>query len=125
MSLRQTIFSMLTTSTDLTDLVGDNIFYNVVPQNLNNERPSVVFALSTAETMRDLQGEVMYKVKNCNIKINAKYQEDIYDILDVVEEIINECDLLKTQTSETDDEPFWDEISQWYTLNFDFQLNDF
>ena len=124
-TLKTTMYNLLTGSTDLTDIVGDNIYYNVVPQNLKNTTDSVVFALNTTNTVRDLEGNILYKDKNCNIKINGQTQEDIYNILDIIEELISECNTLKTENAEVDDEPFWDEISQWYTLNFDFEVNDF
>lgn len=123
--LRQTIYTLLTSSTDLSDLVGSNIYYNVLPQNFKGNVDSVVFSINTIETIRDLEGNVLYKTKNCNIKINSKKQENIYNILDVIEEIITECNVLTTENNEVDDEIFWDEISQWFTLNFSFELNDF
>lgn len=124
-NLKTTISDLLNGSTELVALVGDNIYYNVAPQNLKNTSGSLVFSLSTTNTVRDLEGNIMYKDKICLIKINSKTQENIYNILDVVEELISECGVLETENGEVDTEPFWDTESQWFTLNFDFSLNDF
>lgn len=122
MSLRNTVYSTLIADSSLSTLVGTNVYYNILPLNYSSPK-AVIFNLQTNETFRDLLGNVIYKDKNCNIKAVSTRLDSIYDIADVVYNIIENS--LEYSDLETDDEPFYDDERKLFTLNIDFRIKDF
>ena len=121
-NVKQTVYNALVDSSALTDIVGSDIYYNMLPDRFNVQNPAVSFAVRTQETVRDLEGGILYKTKTVNIRCHSQNQEQCYDMLDAVE---NAADQLKYENREVDEEPFWDEVLQWYILDMNFEMNEF
>lgn len=120
--VKQTVYNALVGDASLAAISGTDIYYNVLPDRFNVQNPAVTLVVRTGETIRDLEGDILYKSKNVNIRMYSNDQEIIYNLLDNIERI---SDTLAYENKEVDDDPFWDETLQWFILDMDFEMNEF
>jgi len=117
--IKQDIYDALTASTALTEIVGTNIFYNVV-DDMPETVPCVLMVVRVLRTEKEMTGEVIARVYGVNIKCVSASQEEVYSIVEAVEA----ATLSLGTANETDEEPVYEPEINLFTMNIDFEIID-
>lgn len=87
--MREEIYQVLSENTELTTLVGSNIYFLLLPENFDMSNTGMFFNVSKGEQIKDLSGFVLQTEYNLSITIVSMLSTILMSVANTIEDILD------------------------------------